>query len=102
MPGSAEANVSIPDMGSAEASAQSGGKRKFTVSDGAIPAMVATIVEDACGERPARALKPAAKPPIPAPARMARQPTTLLLIPLDNPRIIPRPAYPEWVFIFFA
>src|SRR5258708_35450667 len=58
--------------------------------------MVATIVDDACGERPARTLKPAAKPPTPAPARMARQPTTLLLIPLDSPRIFPRPDYAQW------
>src|SRR5262249_59316926 len=58
--------------------------------------MVATIVDDTCAERPARVFKPAAKLPTPAPTRMATQPTTLLLIPLDNPRIIPRPACPEW------
>src|SRR5262249_22462616 len=113
---SADANASILDTGSTSASAQSAGKRKFTLSDGAMSATVATIVDDAativddaativddagcggCGGRFARALKPAARPPAPAPPRMARHASTLLLmpqdllIPLDRPRMSPRTA----------
>src|SRR5215475_12748187 len=101
---SADANASILDTGSTSASAQSAGKRKFTLSDGAISAtaaatVAATIVDDAsCGEEsPARALKPATRPPTPAPPRMARHASTLLLIPqdrlpLDRPRMFPRTA----------
>src|SRR5262249_25285049 len=81
IPLSADANASILDTGSTSASAQSAGKRKFTLSDGAMSATAAaTIVDDAsCGESPARALKPAARPPSPAPPRMARHASTLLL-----------------------
>src|SRR5262249_33091037 len=112
IPLSADANASILDTGSTSASAQSAGKRKFTLSDGAISATVAaTIVDDAgCGERPARALKPATRPPSPAPPRMTRHASTLLLIPLDllirldRPRMSPRTAdpAPNVGFIFFA
>src|SRR5215471_2167176 len=107
----AYANASIRDTGSTAASAQSAGKRKFTLSDGArsasamspramsaraVSAAAATIVDDAagCSERPSRALKPAARPPTPAPPRMARHASTLLLIPQDRPRMSPRTADP--------
>src|SRR5215813_10357775 len=96
---SADASASILDTGSTSASVQSAGKRKFTLSDGAMSATAAaTIVDDAgCGERPARALKPATRPPTPAPPRMARHASTLLLIPQDRlplyrPRMSPRSA----------
>src|SRR5262249_20516196 len=121
IPLSADASASILDTGSTSASAQSAGKRKFTLSDGARPAsamsaraLSATMVDDAsCGESPARALKPAARPPSPAPPRMARHASTLLLIPqdrlldrlrLDRPRMSPRTAdpAPNVGFIFFA
>ncbi len=73
-------------------------------------AMAATTVDDAgCGERPVRAFKPAARPPTPAPPRMAMHASTLLLmprdllIPLERPRMSPRTAdYPKRGFIFFA
>src|SRR5262245_64537437 len=103
IPLSADASASILDTGSTSASAQSAGKRKFTLSDGAMSATAAaTIVDDAgCGEEsPARALKPAARPPSPAPPRMARHASTLLLIPQnllipeDRPRMSPRTADP--------
>jgi hypothetical protein len=101
---SADANASILDTGSAAASAQSAGKRKFTQSEGAMSAMAATTVDDAgCGERPVRAFKPAARPPIPAPPRMAMHASTLLLMPLERPRMSPRNADPtQRGFIFFA
>src|SRR5262245_63078272 len=114
IPLSADASASILDTGSTSASAQSAGKRKFTLSDGAMSALAATTtVDDAsCGEEsPARALKPAARPPSPAPPRMARHASTLLLIPqdrllirLDRPRMSPRTAdpAPNVGFIFFA
>src|SRR5215475_2673292 len=89
VPGSADANVTVGDICSAWASAQSAGKRKFTVSEGAMLAMVATTVDDGSGVRLSRALKPAARPPSPAPPIMARQANTLLLIPLDRPRMSP-------------
>jgi hypothetical protein len=88
------------DTGSTAASAQSPGKRKFTVSDGAMSGMVATIVVDDCGGRPPRALKPAARPPTPAPPRMARHATTLRLIVRDRPRISPTLLTPEcWLHL---
>src|SRR5262249_34879040 len=95
---SADASASILDTGSTSASVQSARKRKFTLSGGARSATsAATIVDDAgCGERPARALKPATRPPTPAPPRMARHASTLLIpqdrLPLDRPRMFPRTA----------
>src|SRR5262249_5507791 len=95
---SADASASNLGTGSASASAPSAGQRKFTLSDGAMSATAAaTIVDDAgCGERPARALKPATRPPTPAPPRTARHASTLLIpqdrIPLDRPRMFPRTA----------
>src|SRR6266508_891142 len=92
------------DTGSTGASTQSAGKRRFTVSDGAIRATAATTVDDGGGgESPSRALNPAAKPPTPAPPKTARQATTLLLILLDSPRMSPNPLTPpKWGCIFFA
>src|SRR5262249_6602062 len=96
---SADANASILDTGSTSASPQSAREPQIPLSGGAISATAAaTIVDDAgCGERPARALKPATRPPTPAPPRMARHASTLLLIPLDRlpldrPRMSPRTA----------
>src|SRR2546423_5093254 len=94
MPGSADASVTLGTTGSAEGSAQSAGKRKLTVSEGAILAMDATTVVDGCGESPARTLNPAAKPPTPAPPIMARHAITLVLIPLDRRRMFPQPVFP--------
>src|SRR5262249_28491074 len=95
MPVSADANANILDTGSTSASAQSAGKRKFTQSDGAISAMAATTVDDVgCGERPARALNPATRPPTAAPPRTAMHASTLLLMPLERPRMSPRTADP--------
>src|SRR5215470_16098129 len=92
-PLSAEANASMRDTGSTAASAQSAGKRKFTQSDGAMSAMAATTVDDAgCGERPSRALNPATRPPTAAPPRTAMHASTLLLMPLERPRMSPRTA----------
>src|SRR5262249_56368940 len=94
---SADASASNLGTGSTSASAQSAGQRKFTLSDGAMSATAAaTIVDDAgCGERPARALKPATRPPTPAPPSTATHASTLLLphdrLPLDLPPYLPRP-----------
>ena len=93
--------MTLGATGSEEGSAQSAGKRKPTVSEGAILAMDATTVVDGCGERPARTLNPAAKPPTPAPPIMARHTITLVLIPLDRldrldgPPMFPQPVFPD-------
>src|SRR5262249_39562380 len=95
MPGSADANVTVGAAGSAAVSAHSAGKRKPTLSEGAISATAATTVVEVWGVRPARTLKPAANPPTPAPPRMARHAITLVLIPLDRPRMFPQPVFPN-------
>src|SRR5262249_9925952 len=69
------------------------GKRKFRRSAGALSAMAATTVDEAgCGERPSRAWTPATSPPPAAPPRTAMHASTLLLMPLERPRMSPRTA----------
>ena len=96
MPPSAEANANVRGAGSPAASVQLAGKRKFTVSDGGISARVATTVEDGSAGRPARVLKPAARPPSPAPPRRARHAMTLVLTRLDCPRMSTHARCPQY------